>query len=439
MMGNRSQWWVAWAFGLIAFPGAGQCLKIRGTIADLRSHAPVPKARITIKTKDKTDFVDVMNGTYQIGLPCTGATIMIEAKGYSSFTMPVSSRTKVSDNVSFYVPFSLLPIDHQASDQPYFQSEQSHTELTKNRDPKSEKAERIFRITDAITDQPVQSTVCLYYTQTAQKDCFITTLQNPEQSIVFSDPDIVAIEVTAAGYQMYRGNLILDKLDNQKRTYTIRLQREATLLSITSAQNDLVYSLILDKKPVHLSGKAGREFYQFLEPGSYILKIADTGGALIREEPIIIYPGLNVYEGKNGKVGVASIPAQAEPKSRGMTAAVLPPVRTLYFDQSDYRLRPASRNRLDSLAAWLLQHPGQRVQLKGHTDNVGNVQRNQTLSEFRAKVVCTYLINKGMAESDISWIGVGSQYPEAPNETEANRQLNRRVEVYLTNTSNINN
>ena len=68
--------------------------------------------------------------------------------------------------------------------------------------------------------------------------------------------------------------------------------------------------------------------------------------------------------------------------------------------------------------------------IRGHTDNVGNARRNQTLSEFRAKVVFTYLTNRGVPEAAMEWSGLGSQWPDASNDTEEGRRKNRRVEIF---------
>jgi flagellar motor protein MotB len=389
-MGIGSQWWLIVVLGLLAFPGSGQCLKIWGTVTDLRTLAVVPEARITIRTKEEKVIAQVMNGSYQATLPCQETTLVVEANGYCSLTMPIPPIQSTSDSVRFYVPLLLLPREHQTADQPYFQSEQSHTELEKNSKEENRKTERIFRIADALTGLPVQASVCLYYTQSARKSCFTTTGAKSEQAVAFTEPDIIALEVNANGYQDYQGNLILEKLDGQTRTYTIRLQRRATLLSIANAQTDGLYSLSRGEVLISVQKGEGRTYFQYLEPGSYILKVTDPAGTTSTEETVTVLPGLNLYEGKSRKKAAAAV-ATLDLKSKEVAAPALLTGHTLYFDQSDYRLRLASRNQLDSLSGWLVQHPHQSVSIEGHTDNVGNAKLNQILSEFRAKVVSTYL------------------------------------------------
>lgn len=429
--------WVVGAMGLFTVPGSGQCPILRGTIADLRSQAPITEARMRIKTREKVEYVNVMNGKYQTNLPCTNASIIIEAKGYSTLSMTYTQSQHLAGASDYYVPFNLLPIVHQTSDEPYVQSEQSHTEL-QNRPINSQHiSNRVFRVTDAYTEKLLPATVCLYYTQTARKDCFVSNASQ-QPVITFSEPDIIAVEVDVPGYQPYKGNLILDHLDNQTRTYTIRLQREVTVVSVTSPGENYAYTLSRESRSVDFKRIDKSHFYQFAEPGIYQLSCTDSEGVLIDKKNVEITTGLNILAGFIEKKNTIV-------KSRGgavpLTPVVtsLPDINRLYFDQSEYQLRPASRNKLDSLAAWLLQNPEQWVVIKGHTDNVGNAQRNQTLSEFRAKVVCNYLINRGVAETSISWTGVGSQFPIAPNDTESNRQRNRRVEIFLSATPDPNN
>ena len=72
------------------------------------------------------------------------------------------------------------------------------------------------------------------------------------------------------------------------------------------------------------------------------------------------------------------------------------------------------------------------VFLVGHTDNVGSLAANITLSKDRAKAVIDRLVEKyGVNPSQMSWDGVGYLSPIASNNTEKGRELNRRVEVVI--------
>jgi len=85
---------------------------------------------------------------------------------------------------------------------------------------------------------------------------------------------------------------------------------------------------------------------------------------------------------------------------------------------------------LERHAAYLIQNPGTRVRIHGHSDNFGNEDYNQFLSRLRANAVARFLIQKGVPESRIQLAGWGSGRPLATPEDHA---ANRRVELeYMT-------
>jgi len=67
----------------------------------------------------------------------------------------------------------------------------------------------------------------------------------------------------------------------------------------------------------------------------------------------------------------------------------------------------------------------------GHTDSVGRRDDNKTLSVNRARAVMGYLVNTGIPASTISFDGMGQDQPVADNSSDAGRQQNRRVEIYV--------
>lgn len=102
------------------------------------------------------------------------------------------------------------------------------------------------------------------------------------------------------------------------------------------------------------------------------------------------------------------------------------------FAQSEYTLLPESYAELDKLVGALQANPALRVEIAGHTDNVGDRRLNQSLSEHRAKVIAAYLVRHGVAEARISAKGYGDSQPVAANATEQQRAQNRRVELVVS-------
>lgn len=111
--------------------------------------------------------------------------------------------------------------------------------------------------------------------------------------------------------------------------------------------------------------------------------------------------------------------------SAGSTIAL----RNIFFNTASYELLPASNAELDKLVKLLQGTPNLRIELGGHTDNVGADAANLTLSDQRAKAVRDYVIAKGVDGTRITAKGYGETKPVATNETEEGRAQNRRTEV----------
>jgi len=100
------------------------------------------------------------------------------------------------------------------------------------------------------------------------------------------------------------------------------------------------------------------------------------------------------------------------------------------FNSDD--IKPSFRPTLDKLAALIRKYDRTTVHIVGHTDNVGSDAYNQQLSERRAYAVLDYLASYGIDPRRLTAEGRGESDPRDTNATEAGRQLNRRVEVYVT-------
>ena len=99
----------------------------------------------------------------------------------------------------------------------------------------------------------------------------------------------------------------------------------------------------------------------------------------------------------------------------------------LYFEQGRAQLLPAARTGLDSLAPALALRPDLRLEVQGHTDNVGDPELNRRLSQQRAEAVCRYLTTRGVAAGQLRPVGYGGTRPVADNADPAQRPRNRRV------------
>jgi OmpA-OmpF porin, OOP family len=101
----------------------------------------------------------------------------------------------------------------------------------------------------------------------------------------------------------------------------------------------------------------------------------------------------------------------------------------IHFDTGKATIQPDSENILGQIVALLQAHSDLKLRVEGHTDGIGNVAANQSLSEKRAQAVVAWLTGKGIDASRLAAKGFGATKPVADNGTEAGRAKNRRVEL----------
>lgn len=118
---------------------------------------------------------------------------------------------------------------------------------------------------------------------------------------------------------------------------------------------------------------------------------------------------------------------QARQTERGMLVTL----GDVLFEFGRADIKPAAENSLRKLADFLQKNPVRRVLIEGHTDSVGSVAANNSLSLRRAQAVAGALQRMGVPADRVTTVGYGKDYPIADNNTDTNRALNRRVEVYI--------
>lgn len=101
----------------------------------------------------------------------------------------------------------------------------------------------------------------------------------------------------------------------------------------------------------------------------------------------------------------------------------------LTFATNSTVVKPGLYKELDRIANVLVQYPQTLIRIEGHTDSSGSDTYNQDLSERRAGNVRNLLAQRGISYGKTEVIGYGETMPVATNDTEAGRQINRRVEI----------
>lgn len=110
----------------------------------------------------------------------------------------------------------------------------------------------------------------------------------------------------------------------------------------------------------------------------------------------------------------------------------------IYFSQSNTEIAPRSSKHLERIGDYLRKNQIDLIHLNGHTDNVGDPDKNMKLSMERNSVVRAYLLRSTDLAGSIASKAYGGTKPAAPNDCEHNKKFNRRVEVRLSPASPLN-
>jgi len=101
------------------------------------------------------------------------------------------------------------------------------------------------------------------------------------------------------------------------------------------------------------------------------------------------------------------------------------------FDHDSAIVRPGLYTEIDRIANIMLQYPETVIRVEGHTDSTGSEQYNLELAARRAVAVKDLIVQKGVDRTGVETVTFGESRPVATNETEAGRQMNRRVEIKI--------
>lgn len=136
-------------------------------------------------------------------------------------------------------------------------------------------------------------------------------------------------------------------------------------------------------------------------------------------------------QARNAQFEAVLIELQAKKTERGMVVTI----GDVLFDVGQARLKQQGLDNVRKLAEVLNTNPERRVMVEGFTDSTGSTSYNQELSERRATAVRDALVSMGVDRGRIQMRGYGESFPVASNATAADRQLNRRVEIILSDES----
>lgn len=204
------------------------------------------------------------------------------------------------------------------------------------------------------------------------------------------DKSLVTLEATVS-----------DMKDNPRHGEQILFESETT---------DKTYSAVTDKN--------GKLSLQLPGPDTYLIKVKGIGSELDYNR--IEIPELQ----PNQSYGTFELTIKFDPPRTFV-------LDNVYFDTGKSTIKHSSTAELNELKEYLELKPSVRIEIAGHTDDVGSDENNMTLSQNRAEAVRNWLIRRGIDGDRIKAKGYGENQPVAPNNSPENRQKNRRTEVRI--------
>ncbi len=247
------------------------------------------------------------------------------------------------------------------------------------------------------------------------RDIYMITLLGSEKEVVFmEDYDFLAFKAV-----IIKENLMLDKVEVKEGQITIVKGRVLDAITLEP----------LGGVPVEIYDNAlGRMISSFesnTNTGKYMVSLpsgrnygfsARAKDYLFHSENLIIPPTISIQE-----IYMDMLLHKVKVGSKII-------LKNIFFDFDKTTLRPTSTAELDRLTKMLNDIPTLKIEISGHTDNIGSDEYNENLSEGRAKAVVDYLINRGIDPERLRFAGYGESQPIETNDTKEGRQLNRRTE-----------
>ncbi|MFL5729706.1 MAG: OmpA family protein [Cytophagaceae bacterium] len=162
--------------------------------------------------------------------------------------------------------------------------------------------------------------------------------------------------------------------------------------------------------------------------GEYLISLPSgkNYGVTIEKEEHLFYSE-NIF--LSSREGYKEIKKEIRLSSAKQGAKVV--LKNIFFESGKSEIRPQSTPELQRLIRVMKDNPSIKIEISGHTDNVGDPKANQALSESRAKEVMNYLILNGIDKTRMSAKGYGSSIPLESNDTEEGRKQNRRTEFKI--------
>ena len=223
--------------------------------------------------------------------------------------------------------------------------------------------------------------------------------------------------------------------ENSARLYEMTIPKELQI----QYRSNFVKGIVKDRKSgqplqsrVELFDLKNEELVSVVESdsvsGQYLM-VLTTGSdyALYVTAPDYLFQSLNFNYESNPNPEPVVIDILLDKTDAGATAVL----NNIFFDFDKYELKDRSLTELNKIVRFLKENPPIDVEIGGHTDSDGSASYNKQLSLKRAQSVVSYLVEKGINAQRLSVKGYGADNPIVPNDTEENKQANRRIEFKI--------
>ncbi|ALW84797.1 hypothetical protein AUC43_06680 [Hymenobacter sedentarius] len=250
------------------------------------------------------------------------------------------------------------------------------------------------------------------------KDIYRITFLGPEKQPVLSEED----------------QLLASRLAPMKQTVL------APAVAVATAQVTILKGTVTDdatKQPLEASidlidntnGQTIANFRSNSTSGRYLVSLPSgtNYGIVVRQDGYLFHS-----ENFDLPAGAAYAEVVKDIPLKRLEVGTTIVLRNIFFDTGKAALRPESTAELERLQKLLTDTPALKLEMSGHTDDVGEAAKNQDLSQRRAQAVVAYLTQHGIAAARLTAAGYGETRPVAPNTSKASRQLNRRTEFKVT-------
>lgn len=140
-----------------------------------------------------------------------------------------------------------------------------------------------------------------------------------------------------------------------------------------------------------------------------------------------------IFESRNFNLpkGSPYKPVQMDFYLNKSRAGAVTTLNNIFFDTDKYDLKEKSITELERIIGYMQRFPEMKIEILGHTDDVGTAEYNLKLSIKRAEAVYDYLVDHGINPDRLDYKGFGQAKPAFPNDSEVNRSRNRRIEFMI--------